>query len=167
MYPRDRAPPPPSLCKPEAPYLSPLPHSTGPCCGRWPQWLPDPLVPPGGAPPPSRGARQGRFPPALRRDDRRASTTRPILRAACAGQAEPSSPDDGQDHHEVFRPEGSLSGRGRVARWRDPQGRREAFLYGEPPLGPGGKRSVSAPAVRTANSQLRGERRSHCQVFHA
>lgn len=95
------------------------------------------------------------------------AATRPILRAACAEQAEPSSPDDGQDHHEVFRPEGSLSGRSRVARWRDPQGRREAFLHGEPPLGPGGKRSVSAPAVRTANSRFRGERRSHCQVFHA
>lgn len=89
------------------------------------------------------------------------AATRPILRAACAeqvsrrrsamarcycglrgplrhgllSQAEPSSPDDGQDHHEVFRPEGSLSGRSRVARWRDPQGRREAFLHGEPPVG--------------------------------
>lgn len=34
---------------------------------------------------------------------------------------------------QVFRPEGSLPGRCRVARWRVPQGRREAFLHGEIP----------------------------------
>ncbi|KAK8761373.1 uncharacterized protein LOC144114172 [Amblyomma americanum] len=83
----------------------------------------------------------------------------------------PSSPgDDGRHQREVFRPEGSLSGRGRVA-WV-PQDRREAFLHGEAPpwrapVGTQRERSASAPAVRTANSRLRGERRSHCQVFHA
>ncbi|XP_077536038.1 uncharacterized protein LOC144148366 [Haemaphysalis longicornis] len=100
MYPRDRAPPPPSLCKPEAPYLSPSPTRRGPAAAAGPNGCQTPWYRLGARRLP-RGAPAGAA-SRPRRGDRRASTARPILRAACAEQAEPSSPDDGQDHHEVF-----------------------------------------------------------------
>ncbi|KAL3260082.1 hypothetical protein MRX96_016551 [Rhipicephalus microplus] len=97
-------------------------YRPGPCCGRWPQWQPDPLVPPGGRLSLSRGAAPTSSSPGAayrqRCEDRRRRARTAALRAACMQvrhvsaallasasrllsppQAEPSSPDDdGQDH---------------------------------------------------------------------